>query len=85
MVYDLVTLKRLNKEADEKAKTRPAERPREKVPERIALNPAAAKAFLNRPWTKDELGSKPDLVASYAASEREPFKSREGGSEGLRP
>ena len=81
MVHDLVTLKRLNGEA----KARPVEKPDEKVPERIALNPAAARAFLNRPWTNEELGSKTDVFASYAASEKEPFRRKEGGAEGLRP
>ncbi len=54
------------------------------VPREIASRPVLARAFTNRPWTKKELGSAPDVYESYARSASAPFRRGEGVVEGLR-
>lgn len=81
MVHDLQTIIRLNAP---RPGAKAAVTPKPFVPERIALNPAAAKQYLNRPWTKEELGGKESVFESYARSEREPFRNREPASEQAR-
>jgi hypothetical protein len=61
-----------------------AETPKPFVPDSIALNPALARKYVNRPWTSEELGGKQDVYASYARSEREPFRNREPAAEQAR-
>jgi hypothetical protein len=79
MVHCLETLKRLN------AETRNADNvPKPKVPESIALNPALARRYVNRAWTKEELGGRESVYESYAKSEREPFRNREPACEQAR-
>jgi len=80
MVHGLETLKALNAlEAKQKVERKVA------VPLAIALNPALARKYLNRPWTDAELGGKQNVYKAYAISEREPFGKSEGQREGIRP
>jgi|WetSurMetagenome_2_1015567.scaffolds.fasta_scaffold590220_2 hypothetical protein len=81
MVHDLQTLARLNAP---KPGAKAAATPKPFVPDKIALNPAAAREFLNRPWTKEELGGKESVYETYARGEREPFRNREPATEGAR-
>ncbi len=84
MVFCLEVIKRMNAERVSRPETS-----RIKVPERIALNPALARQWVNRPWTKEELGGKPSVFETYAASEKEAlgqtaFSGRDGQREALR-
>jgi hypothetical protein len=81
MVHDLQTLIRLNAP---KPGPKAAVTPKPFVPDKIALNPAAAREYLNRPWTSEELCGKESVFESYARSEREPFRNREPATEGAR-
>ncbi len=76
MVYDLATLRKINAVPLKADKT-----PKPFVPEKLALNPAAARAFVNRPWTREELGGKESVYEAYARSEREPFRNQEPKAE----
>jgi len=80
MVHGLETLRRLNAVKQVKAD----ERPKPFVPEKIALNPDLARKYVNRPWTREELGGKESVYETYARSEREPFRNREPATEQAR-
>lgn len=68
-----------------KARGKPEEHRKIKVPEEIALKPAAARRFVNRPWRKDELAKGEKCpYESYAESAAAPFKGKEGEVEGIR-
>jgi len=79
MVHGLEVLKALNAKACGNGHA-----PKPKVPESIALNPVLVKRYLNRPWTKAELGGKESVYEAYARSEREPFRNQEPKSEAAR-
>ncbi len=79
MVHCLEVIKRLNAQARPE---RNGKRP--EVPESIALNPVLVRRYLNRPWTREELGGKESVYETYARSEREPFRNQEPRSEGAR-
>jgi hypothetical protein len=72
MVHGLEVLKALNAKACSNGHA-----PKPSVPESIALNPALVRRYLNRPWTREELGGKESVYEAYARSEREPFRNRE--------
>lgn len=80
MVHCLEVMKRLN----EKPVGAPDKGKKSFVPREIANRPALARAFTNRPWTKAELGSQPDVYATYAQSAKAPFRPEAGQREGLR-
>ncbi|MEW6036158.1 MAG: hypothetical protein AB1529_06085 [Candidatus Micrarchaeota archaeon] len=81
MVHCLEVLKKLNGEA----KPGGAGKGWPELPSSIAFNPAAVRAFVNRPWRKDELAGRPDVFETYARGEAEPFRKRGAQAEGLRP
>jgi hypothetical protein len=81
MVHDLQTIIKLNAK---KPGVKATETPKPFVPEKIALNPESARRYVNRPWTKEELGGKESVYETYARSEREPFRNREPASEQAR-
>ncbi|MCI0503142.1 hypothetical protein L0Y65_00350 [Candidatus Micrarchaeota archaeon] len=78
MVHCLEVLKKLNAETKKTDNT-----PKPYVPEKIGLNPALARKYVNRPWTKEELGGKESVFETYARGEREPFANAEVQGEGL--
>lgn len=80
MVHGLETLRRINAVKAKKAD----ERPKPFVPDKIALVPELARKYVNRPWTKEELGGKESVFETYARSEREPFRKAEPASEAIR-
>jgi hypothetical protein len=81
MVHCLEVLKALNERAVSKKGKKG--HGRIAVPVEIALNPVLARGYANRRWTKAELNGRQDVYATYAASEREPFRGREGQREQL--
>jgi hypothetical protein len=80
MVHGLEVIRKLN----ETPVGKPDNGKKSFVPPEIASRPFIARAFTNRPWTKKELGSQPDVYESYAKSAKAPFRPEAGQREGLR-
>ena len=74
MVYDLMTLKRMNAV---KAKKVTLGHNEEMVPKHLRGSVIATRRFLNRPWTREELKGKPSVYETYAESNKAPFKGKD--------
>ena len=71
MVHGIETLVANNKKAQRKE-----DAGKVKVPDKIALHPSLARAYVNRPWTAEELGGRTNAQESYARDAAAPFKEK---------